>query len=181
MSVAIIWSTTNGGDAISESLDHGGDAAPGSTLDSQTIYLRHDGDNVIFNCKLYVSVASSYEGSFSAATDKNEILAWGDGITEASFGGFQINMNATGGFPVGSWPTYTTKQPSGGSAFYTGVGDSVDNGIILSTLTGLDSTGIVPAGDSPNVRFACRIAVPSDEDTSGVRHFSTKLRYSYTS
>jgi hypothetical protein len=180
MPVAITWSSTQGGSALSEPLSHGSIAA-GNTLPAQQVYLRHDGVNQITNCKFYVSQYSgAYTGGATAAADIAEALAWGDGITLASFGGFQVNMDKAGGFPSGSWPTFSSKQPSNGSAFFTGAGDSADNAILLSSAMGLTSAGLLQTG-TPDVAFQCRVHIPSDEGITGIRQFDQKLRYTYTS
>jgi hypothetical protein len=180
MPVAITWSATQGGGALSEPRNHGS-AAAGNTLAAQQIYLWHDGDNQITNCRFYISQYSgSYTGGASAAADFTELLAWGDGATLAAFGGFQVNMDKVGAFPSGAWPTFSSKQPSNGSAFYTGVGNLVDNAILLPTAMGLTSPGVLQTG-TPDVAFQCRVHIPSAEGTLGIRQFDQKLRYTYTS
>ena len=188
MAVNITWSATNGGSALSEALDGGGSGVDhgidsnGTILTARTIYIKHDGVNPITNCGFYIAEYSGvYGGAASVSADKNELIAWGDGSTEDSFGGFQINMDAVGSFPSSAWPTYTNKLPTNGSAFYTGRGDDVANKIPLVSNMGLDNPAAIQVGTSPNVRFQCRIAIPQDEDTTGVRQFDHKLRFTFTS
>lgn len=179
MTVSITFSATNGGSAIT-SLDNGSAAADSNTTE-QEIFIRHDGANQISNCGFYLAAKSgTYGGDFSAAADLAEILEWGDATTEASFGGFLINMDATGGYT--SWPTYTSKGGTSYNTFRTGAGDSSTNKILLAVNMGLTgSVGTLQAGDEPNVRFKCRIDVPSDETVLGVRQFDQKLSFIYTS
>lgn len=181
MPVSVTWSLTNGGAAISEPLDHG-TGVNGDTLAAQEIHLRHDGVNQITNCGFYLAQKSgAYAGDADAPSDLAELLAWGDDSTENGFGGFQVNMDAVGGFGAGAWPLYNSKQPTNGSAFFTGVGDTAANKIQLPTSMNLGTPGNIPAGATPNVRFQARIQVPTDEDTPGVRQFDQKLRFTFTS
>jgi len=179
--INITWSSTNGGAAISEPLNYGSDTS-GSVLSEQEVFLRHDGVNQITDCGFYMAEKSgTYGGSSSAPNDLAELLAWGDGATAAAFGGYELNMDATGGF-LGSWPTFSDKSGTTYNVFRTGVGDSEANKILLATQMGLTgAAGTVQAGTSPNVRFKGRIEIPSDEGTVGVRQFDQRLRYTYTS
>lgn len=181
MAVSITWSSTNGGAAVTEPLDHGVDSN-GTILGTQELFLRHDGTNQITDCGFFLAEKSgTYGGDQSAALDLAEILGWGDGADADAFGGFQINMDATGGYS-GNWPAFGDKAGSTYNVFRTGVGDSEANKILLATEMGLSgAAGTIQAGASPNVRFQCRIAIPEDEDTPGVRQFDQRLRYTYTS
>ena len=82
-----------------------------------------------------------------------------------------------------AWPTHASKGGTGdlAVAFRTDIGDSAPNGVNLHLNTGASSTGVIPAGSSPNVRFKCRIQIPTVGPAIGVRLFDQKLRYSYTS
>lgn len=181
MAVNIIWSLSNGGAAISDPLDHG-IKGNGESTDAQIVYLEHDGSNPITNCGFYIGEYSgTYDGDFSAPADLQELLDWGDATLEDEFGGFQINMDATGGFPAGAWPTYLDKQPTNGSAFFSGIGDGLANKILLAISMGLSSIGVIPAGSAPNVRFQSRVQIPTNEDVVGVREFDQKLRFTFTS
>lgn len=179
MTVSITFSTTNGGSAIT-SLDNG-IATAGSPTAEQEIFIRHDGENQISNCGFYLAAKSgTYGGDFSAAADLAEMLEWGDATTEASFGGFLVNMDATGGYTT--WPTYSSKSGTSYNTCRTGAGDSSTNKILLAVNMGLTgSAGTLQTGDEPNVRFKCRIAIPSDEGVLGVRQFDQKLHFVYTS
>lgn len=184
MAVSIIWSSTNGGSAITE-VDHSSSAS-GSETTEQEIFVRHDGVNGISNCGLYiVEKSGTYSGDNSAAADIAEILGWGDSDVAADFGGFEINMDKINAW-AGGWPTYDEKSGgvSGSSfnTFRTGVGDSADNKILLHVNMGLSvSEGVLQSGDAPGVSFQCRIAVPSSVTTTGIRQFEQRLRYTYTS
>lgn len=183
MTVNITWSLTNGGTALSDDVDHG-NGSNGQTLSAQEIFIRHDGANPITGAGLYIrQYSGTYAGGASAALDLAEMLAWGDASTATTFGGFQVNMNALGSYPTVDWPTLTVKTAASGKGYVcrTGVGDSEGNAVQLTTSTGASPAGQVAAGSSPNVRFKCRIVMPSAEDTTGVRQFDQVLVYTFTS
>lgn len=173
MAVEVTWSLTNGGSAISDPIDHGGIDA-GAEGSASEIFLRHNGGNVITNCGFYLT-------NTDPNLDLPVMIAWGDGITAASFGGFELNMNAVGGYPT--WPSYTNKYGTNYNVFRTGAGDTRNNAITLATNMGLSSgAGIIQTGSAPNVRFKCRIVVPSSYSNFGpILTFSQKLRFTYTS
>lgn len=181
MSVGLVFSTTNGGTAIEDAIDHG-DGSNGETLTAQTIYIRHTGTNDITGVKMYIQAfTGTYAGAFTAIDDLAELLAWGDAATSDGFGGFQVNMNATGSFPSTGWPTLASKHPTYGFVCYTGLGDNSSNAVTLAITSGLVTPGVIPAGSSPNVRIQCRVAIPQDEDTVGIRMFDQTFLYTYTS
>lgn len=171
MSVNITWSSTNGGAAITEPLDHGS-AAAGNILSDQEIFIRHDATNPITNCRFYLTS--------TVPADLAEILSWGDASIADDFGGIQINMDAITSYPT--WSTVGTKSGTHYNVFRTGVGDSADNGILLTANSGLTgSAGTLQAGSSPNVRFKLRVQIPTNEDTTGARVFAQKMRFTFTS
>jgi hypothetical protein len=179
MSVNITWSLTQGGQGISEIVDHG-NAANGDSTSEKTIYIRHDGDNKITDVGLYVrQISGNYTGSFTAPSDIAELLSWGDANTESAFGGILLNMNALTSFSSG-WATYNDKSPTCGFVCQNGVGDSEGNAIELPKSTGADTAGEILGGEN-DVRFQMRIDVPADEDTIGIRQFEMVLRFSFTS
>ena len=181
MSVDLVFSYTNGGAAISGNVDHG-NISNGLTTTAIEVFIRHTGINSITACGLYVrQYSGTYNGDASAALDIAELLAWGDASTSASFGGFQINMDATGAYSASAWPTYSSKSPTNGFVCRTGIGDSEANAVSITTATGATATGTIQAGSSPNVRLKCRVQVPSDEDTVGVRQFDQVVVFTYTS
>jgi hypothetical protein len=180
MSVIVVWSTSNGGTAISDTQSHGS-ISNGTTTLSQEFFIRHDGANPITSAGLYIKPFSgSYTGRSTATQDYNELLSWGDS-TSAGFGGVQFNLNATGSYPDGNWPTSTSKTPSNGSNVYTGVGDSAATCITLTTTTGCSSAGVIPAGSTPDVRFKMRVRTPTNLTTTGLRLFEVALSYTATS
>lgn len=186
--VLIIWSTTNGGSSTSEPFDHGNNASS-SITSGQTIFVRHTGTNQITNCALYMrefagttADGDTYSGDFSPIEDYNEVVSWGDAVTSSGFGGFQVNMNATGDFPDSSWPTLANKTTADGQGYVarTGTGISAGTAVTLTPETGCSSSGVIPAGNS-NVRFQARIQMPSSITTAGVRMFESVLSFTYTS
>lgn len=186
MAVSIVWSLTNGGSAISGSTDLG-NLSNGANTTAKEIFIRHNGSNSITSAGIFIrEFSGTYLGARTAAADFTEILAWGDGTTANSFGGLQINMKRdqpSNTFDTAAWPTYSSKAPSSGkgNTFRTGVGDDESNPITILSSTGATANGTIQAGSTPNVSFQLRIAVPSEEDTLGIRHFETVLTYSFTS
>ncbi len=179
--VGIVWSTTNGGDAVSTTIDHG-DKTNGETSTYQEVFLRHTGVNPITSCQLYIRpVSDGYSGDVTALDDFAEVISWGDGAVANDFGGFHVNMNAAGSYPSAAWPTLSSKSPTNGFCCRTGVGDSSANAVTITTATGASSSGTIQAGSAPNVRFACRVVIPTSEDTVGTRQWEQILLYSYTS
>lgn len=181
MSVSIIWSLTNGGQAISSIIDHG-NSSNGNVTSAQELFVRHDGSNNITDVGLYIrQYSGTYNGSFTAIADIAEILGWANESTEAGFGGFHCNLLATSNYLASGWPTYSNKSPTGGFAHRTGVGDSEGNAFTLPITTGALASGTIQTGTAPNVRFKVRIQVPSDEDTIGIRQWDHVLKYNFTS
>lgn len=184
MALVITFSATNGGLAFSDPLSYG-NVANGINTTEQTIFVRHNGVNPITGCGLYIDVADAgtYAGSRTALDDKIELVSWGNGSTSQTFGGYQINLNATGSFSGSSWPTLANKTSVDGFGYAvrTGVGDASTNPIVLPTATGASSAGTIAAGASPNVRFRTRVAIPSSVSVLGVRQFRLKMVYNYTS
>ncbi len=183
MSITVVWSSTSGGSAIAAPLSHGTGLRQGTSSAYQTIHLRHNGANPITSCGIYLQpYTGTYTGDFTAAADKAELLEWGDGITAQTFGGIQLNMNASGSFPDASWPILSDKTTSDGKGFTirSGVGDSSTNPITIHSATGATSSGTLQAGSSPNISFQMRLVIPQSEDTSGSRIFELILTYTST-
>jgi len=181
MSVSIIWSLTNGGDAIGAVVDLG-NSPNGANSGDQEIFVRHDAVNEITSVGLFMRAYSGpYGGGATAIADEAELISWGDDSTAAGFGGFQANLLATTAYPSSAWPVYSSKSPTGGFVHRTGVGDSEGNAFTLPTTTGADIAGELQAGSSPNVRFKVRCQIPADEDTAGVRQWDHVLAFSFTS
>ena len=121
MTVSITWSSTTGGAAITTPLDHGSATNDASTT-AQTIYLRHDGGSEITNANLYFrQISGTYTGSFSAATDYAEILAWGNETAEDDFGGVLVSWDSI------EWSTYDNKTGTDFFVLSTGHGNGEDN------------------------------------------------------
>lgn len=184
MAVLITWSTTAGGAGITN-VNHG-TSANGSNTSAQQVYIRHDGVNEITGCAFYFAQKSgSYTGSFTASTDFNELLAWGDGNTASAFGGVQINMDAEGSFSGGAtWGmSEAQKTSTDGYKFTlrTGTGDNISNAVTLSEKmsASMSVNGTIPAGVN-TATFQIRVKVPTDEDTAGTRQFDQVLKYTYT-
>jgi hypothetical protein len=185
MSVNIIWSLTNGGDPATSVIDHG-NVGNGATSTALEVFVRHDGGNEITNVGLFVRrFTGTYSGGFTATSDFNELIGWGNGSTADAFGGVQFHMNAISAY-LGDWPTYSAKTGVllGSDVSHvcrTGIGDSEGNAITIPTATGATTAGEIQAGASPNVRFKMRVVVPTAEDTVGIRQWENLLRYTYTS
>ena len=179
---SITFSITNGGAAIVGDAHDEGNAANGQSTSGKIIFLRHDATNPLTNVGFYSDAFSGvYAGVASAAADLAEIRAWGDLTTSTSFGGFQINQDATGAFPTSSWPTYNSHEKGYGSAFNTTLGSSVTNRIALLARSGASAEGEIQAGLTPNVRVKFRFQIPQDEDTPGIRQIDLKVNFSFTS
>jgi hypothetical protein len=176
----IIYSSTLGGDAIIEPVDEG-DIYHGITSTARELYVRHNLNNNITSCKFYIAPISEeeYVGSFSPEDDFRRLLEWGDALTSDTFGGFQLNMDKAGGFIT--WPTVSSKSGTNYNTFRTGVGDSITNGIELSTAMGLSIAGVIPPGVSNDISFKVRIKTPNNEyDRLGIRQVDLKISCSYT-
>ncbi len=192
--VQIIWSLENGGPSMDEPLDHGTNATQ-STLDPQTIFIRHTGDNEITGAAIYMREfigstpdGATYTGDASIPTDDfNEIVGWGDETDVSFFGGFQANMDAAGDFPLTNWPDESNKISVSGLGFVvsSGIADIEANAFELkkemsgTTLGVVD--GEVPAGPAPNYRMRMRIQVPASGVTAGTRQFEHILKFTFTS
>lgn len=184
MAVTVYWASDNSGTLLNQVVDHGS-VAKGNNSGATTFYLYHNGQNDITNCGFYIQPRSGlYEGDFSALTDYQELIDWGDSTNANGFGGYMINMNATGAWANG-WAAVGDKFPAYGFVCRSGVADSFGNAQTLMSEMGCSSSGVVqnnyPNGYGINVRFQCRIAVPSNETSLGQREIDLCLRYSYTS
>lgn len=186
MSVNIIWSLTNGGVAITDTLDHG-NSANGDMTSEQEIFIRHDGSQPITNVGFYIrQLSGTYTGSHTASKDINEIIGWGNETTLSDFGGIEINMKRdqpSNTFDSTAWPIYSDKDPEDGktAVFHTGVGDSEGNAVLISSASGASDDGEIQSGASPNISFLLRIVVPDSEDTLGIRQWEQVVRFNFTS
>lgn len=178
MSIAITWATSAGGSDIND-LDTGNSSA-GSNTTEQALYISHNGNNAIQNAKLFIAAkATGYAGAATAEDDYNELLFWGDSTDANVFGGLQLNLDSDGGFPASAYGTVSSKDPTGGKTIRTGVGDTVNNGIILPTTTGIAVAGTIQPTEEAALEL--RFLVPVSEGTTGKREVDLKLRYQYTS
>lgn len=169
MSVSITFSINQGGSSISDlnhdNIDNG---AQGAT---QHVYIRHDGDNEITSCTLYMQAyTGSYVGGASAADDYNELIAWGDAWAAAGDGGFEINQDLVGGFQDSNWVVHKTGQ--GTSA----VPIPLDGDCIVG---GPGTDGEIGSGEDAHVQL--RVNIPAGEDTAGIRQFDQVFGFTFTS
>ena len=183
MPVTVIWSSTNGGSAITEPLSHG-NSSNGAFTSTQEIHLRHDGANPITDTTFHMSAIDTgvYGGDFTAAADQAELLEWGDAAGTNDFGGMQFNRNATGGFPGASWPDFSNKTSADGHGINvrTGVGDDSSNPLNVTTAMGASALGTIQVGATPNVRLNSRMKIPQNEGTLGTRQFKVILTFTST-
>jgi len=182
--VTITWKIS---DTPVTSVDHG-QGENGDILTAKEIEISHGGTYQITGCKFYLA---EYSGDYSGggaspSADLAELLAWGAQVTASAWGGFCINMDAVNAFPAGDWPAYDDHLDSANgeyAVFKTGQGEAIANAILLSSAmsTAMSVDGVIPAAASPWPKFQARVAIPTDEDTAGVRKFDQKLRFTYTS
>lgn len=180
MTVNVEWSLTLGGNAITADTNLGSTLHHGHYTVSGVYWLRHDGENSITNCKIYMKPVSEddYVGNFSPREDLDELLSWGDATVAGDFGGLMINLDNTGG--AGTWPTLADKGTTTYAVFRTGVGDTKDNGITLPIEVGLNVEGEIPPGLNNNVAVLVRLQIPNNESVVGIRHVDIGLSYDYT-
>ena len=181
MTVSIIFSSTNGGAAITSTLDHG-NSANGSATTAEEVFIRHTGSNSITSASIYMrQFSGGYGGGATAAADLAELLSWGDQNTSDDFGGPMVNFNKASSYPTADWPVYNSKSPTNGFVHRTGVGDTESNAVTIPTVTGATAAGEIQTGASPDVAFQSKIAVPTNETTIGIRQWETVLLYNFTS
>ena len=184
MPVTVTFSSTNGGSSIDTPVSFG-TGPNGSVFTAQTIFIRHDGVNPITAVGMYLSAVdpSEYGGDATAAADRDEVLEWGDAGSSPDFGGFQINQNKVGGFPLVSWPTFANKNTvdTYGTTVRTGFGDSGSNLMAISTQSGASAPATIQAGAAPGVAIQSRIQVPDSEGVLGTRQFKMILSFTSTS
>ena len=169
MVVSVIFSRISSGAAINDALqgdDSGinhGNVANGAETYPEDIYIRHDGNNEITDCKFYCQqFTGDYDGAQTAALDFTEIKAWGDaGATD----GFLIDVNHD------SIYEYNLR---------TGQFDELANAVALddSSAGGTNSDDIGVSGEA---HIKLKIVVPASENVPGVRQLDFLMAYSYTS
>ena len=173
MVVSLTWASTSGAVQVADPVDHHTIAANSAGVVSN-LYVRHDGVNKITNCSWLIQpyTGSGYAGLNGQIADYNEIVGWGDvyyagGAWTGTKGGFIINQDAAGSFPVGS-----------DDYIYTDHG-TTGHGIQLSALsTSTSAAGEINAGDESHIQV--NIFVPSGA-SSGLRFIDQRLTYDYTS
>lgn len=183
MPVNFVLSSENGGSALEEPYSLGA-KANGQATDALTLYLRHDGADSVTDMAFYIDeYDGAYIGDATAAADYTELKDWGDAVTSPAFGGLQINQNAIGAFPSASWPLFNSHISGDGFGyvFNSNQGSTSLNAISLLPESGAIAEGELQDGVAPDVRVQLRLAVPDDEDTTGVRQFNLKWAYTFTS
>lgn len=169
MVVDITFSRVSSGQEIADVLkgsDTGinhGNVANGKETQPEDIYIRHDGNNEITDCKFYFQEFTGiYDGEQTASLDFSELVAWGD--ADASKG-FLIDVDHDGVYD------YNLR---------TGQMDSVANAVALddSSAGGTNPDDIGVSGEG---HIKLKIAIPSNEDVSGVRQLDFLMFFSYTS
>jgi hypothetical protein len=182
MSVNITWEI----DSVEGTLVTHSPTSNGSSSTQKVITVKHDGNNQITSCRLWLTaVSSGYSGSASPATDLTEFIGWADQNSLNGFGGLQVNMDAAGSFPVDKWPSWTQKFGDDFSSFYTGRGNLAENGVLLhpnmNSNPPMPANGTIPADCTTWPTFQTRIHVPQDENNAGTRQVEQRLRFTYTS
>jgi hypothetical protein len=169
MVVSVTFSRILSGQAIADHLEgsnsgiNHGNVANGKETLPEDIYISHDGNNEITDCKFYCEQFSgTYEGGQTAALDFSELKDWGD---DDSSEGLLIDVNHDDTFE------YNLK---------TGQMDEEANAVALDD-TSAGGTNPDDIGVSGEAHIKLKIAVPSDEDMPGVRQFDFLMKYSYTS
>ncbi len=173
MVVAITWSASQGGSAITPPLSWGSIGNGANSIDE--LFITHDGLEKITSCGYYIQAyTGSYTGTFDAATDYAELLAWGAGDPAE---GFLINQThlAAGGGPPGTYVTHKTGQGTAAvpielNKFTIVGGASLDDGEIEGITTGIEESHI-----------KVKIAVPAAESSAGTRQFDQCIAFTYTS
>jgi hypothetical protein len=188
MSVNIYFASDNKGSVLTSTVDYGY-LANGDTTDPETVWIFHDGENPITDCGFYLTTYSpSYTGWATAVSDQGEILAWGDALTEETFGGFQINMNASGSYA--DWASFAANPNGASYTFNTAasMGKNLANAIPLAAASKASGGGIAgtieanaPDGFGLDYQFQTRIIVPQSLRVAGIRQFDLAFAYTYTS
>jgi hypothetical protein len=167
MTVSVRFAQTTLGEPLSLPVD-AEDLAPGDQSNVFDFYISHTGTAKISSCKLYILPYSSgvYHGTRTAQDDFDAVVGWGDASYPAvSGGGFYINFNHSGGFPL------------------TDYGDSLAAAINLPAVAiniGGVVAGEIQAAGEAHIR--CRIDVPAGYvGDTGVFYFDLLMYYVATS
>jgi len=166
MSVSITWSETTGGAAIVSPLDWG-NIGNGDSSAVDELWISHNGVEKITACAFYIQAYTGvYAGTFDAATDYAELLAWGAADTD----GFLINQNTDTGAPA--YLAHKAGAGVVGTPFDLSE-NSIDGG------GGAGATGEILVGEESMIQV--KITVPAAEADAGTRQFDQCLKYTYTS
>lgn len=174
MVVSITWSATSGGTAMSEPVSHG-NIGNGSAGPDLNLYIRHNATAApITNAGFFIQPYSGtgYTG-VGTQSDFIEIMGWGSTAASTNDSGFYINQNAQGGFPESEYIVHKPNQGDSANKI------SLSTAAIVNTGTGTYGAAEIPVGGEAQVRV--RLAIPSSEDTAGVRFFDQVLAYTFTS
>lgn len=174
MVVSITWTKTSGGVAAAEPINHG-NIANGAVSADTDLYIRHNAtaapiNNVGFFIQPYSGTGYTGVGT---QTDFIELMGWGSTAVSTNDSGFYLNQDHIGAFPEAGFVVH--KPGQGDSATKIALSTSAING----TGTGTYVNGEIPLGGEAHLKV--RLAVPTSEDTAGVRFFDQVLAYTFTS
>jgi hypothetical protein len=169
MAVSVTFSRVSSGQAIADVLKgtnsgiNHGNVANGQETYPEDIYISHDGNNEITDCKFYFQeFTGTYEGAQTAALDFDELVAWGDADSSE---GMLIDVDHDS---VYEYNLRTAQMDEEANA--VALDDSSAGG------TNPDDIGV-----SGEAHIKLKIAVPSDESIPGIRQVDFLMKYSYTS
>lgn len=174
MTVSVRFAQTTLGEPLALPVD-AEELAPGDQSSIFDFYISHTGTAKISLCKIYMLPYSSgvYHGTRTAQDDYDTVIGWGDTSYPAvSGGGFYINLNNSGGFPLADY-----------QVFRSGCGDSLAAAIDLPAAAinlGGAVAGEIQAGGEAHVR--CRLDIPAGYvGDTGVFYFDVLMYYVATS
>jgi len=174
MTVSVRFATTSLGEPLSLPQDLS-EISPGGSSSVFDFYISHSGTAKISGCKFYLLPYSSgvYNGTGTAQDDYDLVIGWGDASHPAvSGGGFYINLNASGSFPLANY-----------QVIRTGFGDTLGTAISLPASAiniGAAVAGEIQSGGEAHVR--CRLDVPAAYiGSTGTFYFDLLMYYVATS
>jgi len=169
MAVDVIFSRVSSGQAIADALKgsnsgiNHGNVANGKETNPEDIYISHDGNNEITDCKFYFQqFTGTYDGGQTAGLDFDELKAWGDA---GASDGFLIDVNHDSVYE------YNLR---------TGQMDEEANAVSLDD-TSAGGTNPDDIGVAGEAHIKLKVGVPSTESVPGVRQVDFLMKYSYTS
>lgn len=184
---ALTFSELHNGPGATQPLSLGAAPNGGIANSPKVLFLRHDQTLAITNVGFFISAYTGAEVTAAeAAANLEEIRDWGDANTPAGFGGVQINQDAAAGFPDASWPAvgFPNGTTGNGARFNRSQGMSSTESILLRTSSRATATGQIPAtlaGVVPNISVQFRVRIPDSVTTPGVRFYSLRVSYTFTS